>query len=163
MVGYEGYYQVSSTGLVRSLNEGRYFMKVLSPYSGNNHGYQSVSLWVPDRRTHLVHRLVAQAFIPNPENLPEVNHKDGNDQNNQVENLEWCTAKENTQHGIAMGLIQVSGENNGMAKLTQAQVDAIRSRYKRESYHKSNAAELCQEFGISRPGLSAILNRKRWG
>lgn len=69
---------------------------ILSP-KVNKKGYLSVPL-SPDRVTHRVHRLVATAFIPNDENKPQVNHKDGNKDNNKVENLEWSTNSENQQH-----------------------------------------------------------------
>jgi hypothetical protein len=70
-------------------------------YVLNNRGYLSVGI---RRKTHMVHRLVAQAFIPNPENKPFVNHKDGIKTNNHVDNLEWCTTAENNEHARRTGL-----------------------------------------------------------
>ena len=68
-------------------------------------GYRRVVLMKDGKQIDsLVHRLIAQTFIPNPENKPEVNHKDGNKENNSVFNLEWCTQKENVQHAIKTGL-----------------------------------------------------------
>ena len=108
--GYEGYYQVSSFGRVKSLD--RYvkdtkrncfnFVKgrIMSPSSADKKHYMQVSLSKNNKVTHyLIHRLVAQAFIPNPNNLPQVNHKDENRENNNVDNLEWCTAEYNTNYG----------------------------------------------------------------
>lgn len=68
-------------------------------------GYRIVTIWVNGKQeNHYVHRLVAEAFIPNPEDKPEVNHKDGNKQNNNVNNLEWCTSSENNYHAQQQGL-----------------------------------------------------------
>lgn len=100
---YEGLYEVSNLGRVRSL-----------PRFGTNgkcvsvdlcRGYQRVNLWKNGVLTHkLVHRLVAEAFIPNPENKSQVNHIDGNKRNNNVCNLEWVTASENQIHARMNGL-----------------------------------------------------------
>ena len=98
-------YEVSNLGNVRSkgfiMNNG-YFRKgrVLKPYPDPK-GYMKVELHGQIKK---VHRLVAEAFIPNPENKPQVNHIDGNKQNNCVENLEWVTNAENTQHAWNTGL-----------------------------------------------------------
>lgn len=112
--GYEGYYQVSNLGRVKSLER-------LTTYTNSNavtrkqpvkekilsqrmdrHGYQRVSLKKDrKRKLCLVHRLVAQAFIENPDSLPLVNHKDENRSNCNAMNLEWCTSKYNNNYGNA--------------------------------------------------------------
>ena len=90
--GYEEKYQVSNLGRVKSLKDryGNYREKILK-YSKNNRGYLTVSLCKNSKvKLFTVHRLVAQAFIENSNNYPEVNHKDENKENNRVDNLEWC-------------------------------------------------------------------------
>lgn len=110
--GYEGYYEVSNLGRVKSL--GRYVFRDLykyyrkerirSPYV--NQGYLSITLNKDkSEKTYAVHRLVALAFIPNPDNKPAINHIDGNKQNNCVTNLEWVTSAENSSHAVRTGLI----------------------------------------------------------
>lgn len=110
VVGYEGFYEVSSLGRVRSLNrvvqhadgissirKGR----VLKPLS-DKYGYLVVHLCKDGKQTNKkVHRLVAKAFIPNPEGLPQVNHKNEVKNDNRVENLEWCDAAYNSAYGTA--------------------------------------------------------------
>lgn len=97
--GYEGLYEVSDKGNVRSLNyRGNGETKLLSP-ALNKKGYKHVGLHKDKKTTTFqVHRLVALAFIPNPDNLPQVNHKDKNTGNNCVENLEWCDGIYNIRH-----------------------------------------------------------------
>ena len=95
--GYEGLYQVSNKGRVKSLKWGK--ERILKPHD-NGIGYLRVALRKESSlKFIIIHRLVAQAFIPNLENKPQVNHKDENKKNNCVENLEWATAKENSNHG----------------------------------------------------------------
>ena len=106
--GYNGKYQVSNFGRVKSLakrvwNGQNWWIqpeKILKPQVCRN-GYLEVSLsdGHSNQKKHLIHRLVAAAFIPNPNNFPVVNHKDENRQNNNVENLEWCTTMYNTHYG----------------------------------------------------------------
>lgn len=92
--GYEGKYMISDDGQVWS-NHKKGFLK-----PGESAGYPYVNLCKDGiRKNYNIHRLVAQAFIPNPNNLPEVNHKDENKQNNCVNNLEWCDAKYNSNYG----------------------------------------------------------------
>lgn len=104
---YEGLYQVSNQGRVKSLFR---YKKVLKPNILKN-GYETVELFKnKSSRRMLVHRLVAMAFIENPNNLPQVNHKDENKQNNFVENLEWVTAIENMSYGTRLAR-QISNTN----------------------------------------------------
>ena len=93
--GYNGKYQVSSWGRVRNAESGH----ILKPYK-NSKGYLKVGLSSGKRvmDKHRINRLVAKAFIPNPMDLPQVNHKDGNKENNSVTNLEWTTDKYNKEH-----------------------------------------------------------------
>lgn len=118
--GYEGLYEISPTGIVRSCNRviQRTYKSgkvVLQPLIGHNiklcrnikTGYLECNL-CKDGLTHTkaVHRLVAEAFLPNPQKKPQVNHKDGNKLNNSVDNLEWCTAAENVHHAINNNLLK---------------------------------------------------------
>lgn len=105
---YEGYYEVSNLGRVRSIDRvvvdktgRRQFKKgTLLNYRPDRQGYCIVSLSINRKyKTKCVHTLVADAFIPNPDNLPQVNHKDEVKSNNCVDNLEWCTAKYNANYG----------------------------------------------------------------
>lgn len=98
--GYVGQYDVSDTGLVFSHKTNR-----LLDCGLTTHGYRRVVLTTGHKSSFKhVHRLVAEAFIPNPDNLPQVNHKDGNRLNNRADNLEWCTHSENIQHAYDTGL-----------------------------------------------------------
>lgn len=96
VVGYEGLYEVSNTGMIRSLFR---YKKTLK-YNITVRGYATVELFKnKESKRVLVHQLVAKAFIPNPDNLPQINHIDENPLNNNVSNLEWCTAKYNANYG----------------------------------------------------------------
>ena len=95
--GYENIYEVSDQGRVKSLKFGK--ERILKPLRTQK-GYLRVSLCKNgEHKMYMVHRLVAQTFIPNPDNLPEVNHKDEDKTNNSVQNLEWCSSKYNANFG----------------------------------------------------------------
>lgn len=93
--GYEGLYKVSNLGRIKSLNYRGLGKEQIIKQSLTPYGYLSVVL---NKKTHLAHRIVAQAFIDNPENLPQINHKDEVKTNNSVYNLEWCTAEYNCKY-----------------------------------------------------------------
>ena len=94
---YENLYEVSDKGRVKSFKFDK--ERILKPVRDSG-GYLVVNLYKnSEKKMYYVHRLVSQAFIPNPNNLPEVNHKDENKTNNSVQNLEWCTDKYNTNYG----------------------------------------------------------------
>lgn len=112
--GYEGLYQVDECGLVRSLIywNGHSYRKREVPFilqqSNTTTGYKKVDLSCNGKRKSFkVHRLVASAFIDNPEHKPHVNHIDGNPLNNHVSNLEWCTQQENVAHALNTGLKKI--------------------------------------------------------
>jgi hypothetical protein len=107
--GYEGLYSITIDGVVYSWGKGKSFtsdgkLKIIKPTIKNN-GYVQVKLFKNGERKYFnVHRLVAKCFIPNTENKKEVNHKDGNKQNNHASNLEWVTSRENQLHAFKLGL-----------------------------------------------------------
>ena len=111
VVGYEGKYQVSNLGRVRSLPNSHHQDVIIMRQSKGNAGYMRVPL--ANNKTHkmgLVHRLVAEAFIPNPENKPQVNHKNGRKDCNIVSNLEWVTRSENQKHAFrVLGCVNKGG------------------------------------------------------
>lgn len=104
--GYEGRYQVSNLGRVKSLHYKRSNFARLLASVANRNGYCAVNLRDKDGRKKLVniHRLVGAAFVPNADNKPQLNHINGNKKDNRAENLEWCTASENQSHSIKTGL-----------------------------------------------------------
>lgn len=112
IIGFEGHYQVSECGDIKSLNrtfhnnggETVVVEKILKQQKDKK-GYSVITLKANGvKKTFKVHRLVAIYFIKNPKNLPEVNHKDGNKSNNHKSNLEWCTTKKNIAHAFDIGL-----------------------------------------------------------
>lgn len=108
-----------------------------------NNGYRFVSLSVDNKaKNYLLHRIVAQAFIPNPNNLPQVNHIDGNKLNNHKRNLEWVTSKQNTQHAYKNGL--VSKKKNGWNKIiiSEEELNNNWKIYKNTSYYISRYGEV---------------------
>lgn len=107
IIGYEGKYQVSNLGNVRSINYHREHITKPLAFILDQDGYKQVKL-CKDKKVYFkrVHRLVAEMFIPNPYNKEQVNHIDGNKGNNSILNLEWATPKENMQHAFKTGLME---------------------------------------------------------
>ena len=111
--GYEGYYLVSSMGRVIALPNSHHKAPLLMKLKPERCGYLKIGLSMNNKQKFLlVHRLVAKAFIPNPNDYPFINHIDENKKNNCVENLEWCTAKMNVNHGTARARTCAKQKNN---------------------------------------------------
>lgn len=170
--GYEEIYKVTSDGRIISCKRKvSYFRngkivshtvkeRELKPGKDKD-GYCQVSLCKEGKgKMRKVHRLVAQAFIPNLLNLPEINHKDGNKQNNNDWNLEWTTSSKNALHAYETGLkIRRKGEKATNVKLTNKEVIEIRRLYSMGGYtHRS----LGKQFEISYSVIWGILHRIYW-
>jgi len=164
---YEGLYQVSNFGRVKSLERmtwngyGWYLCKeiILKP-SDNGIGYFVVRLSKDGIEIgYLVHQLVANAFIPNPENKPEVNHKDGIKSNNFVWNLEWNTSKENCDHKINVLGKNCNGEKQGNHKLKELQVIEILEKWATRKY---TMLQLGNEYNVHRITIFDIIHNKTW-
>jgi len=163
VVGYEGLYEVSSVGEVRSLRSGK--LMATPPADGR---YPVVVLSGPIAvKTHAVHRLVAVAFLgPCPEKC-QVNHKDGCKVNNAISNLEYVTQSENIRHAYDSGLIrrQPGGSRSGAAKLSHDQVREIRTlmdtRKLLPPRSRRKVDEIAAQYGVSWPTIYAVAQR-RW-
>lgn len=161
VVGYEGLYTVSNTGLVFSSPKGTSNPRGKHMSISNDHnGYPRVVLRKNGKKyNHSVHRLVAETWIPNTDCLPQVNHINGDKNDNRVENLEWCTASYNSHHREKLGLRRkLIGEEHPNSKLTKESVQRIR-----ESLSKGrNQNELASIFGVSQTTISHINSNLIW-
>jgi hypothetical protein len=155
---YEGYYQISNYGRVKNSKTG----KTLKPYL--TRGYPRVSLHNDSgRKCKLVHRLVAEAFLPNPQNKSDVNHLNGCKTDANVCNLEWVSASENMSHAHSNGLrplVNTQGEKNGFSKLTEFQVRQIKHLL---ADGKLTQKTIGSQFNVSRSTVKDIKSGKRWG
>lgn len=108
-----------------------------------------------------LHRMIAEAFLPNLEGLPFINHKDGNKLNNDVSNLEWCTQKHNIQHAYATGLIVMGkGEKAGNVKLSDAEVIEVRRLYAEGITQQKITGMLNNK--VTRGAIARITNKNNW-
>lgn len=110
------------------------------------------------KRRAKIHRLVAETFISNPDNKPQVNHKDGNTLNNKVENLEWCTNRENMNHAVKNKLMAY-GVKSGRSKFKPKDIREIRQKY---NYWKYSTYKLAKEYGVSQGAIFKIIKGINW-
>ena len=167
VIGYEGLYSVSSHGNVRSesrvvnaSNGTRCVIgKMLKKTIGGT-GYPMVNLSNKKTMVASVHRLVSEAFIPNPLSKRTVNHKDGDRTNNNVSNLEWATYQENMKHSYSvLNRNRAIGEKINNSKLTEILVIEIRERYKNE---KISHRALAKSYGLAHGTIGPLLRRQTW-
>ena len=166
--GYEGFYQVSNFGNVRSVKrlikrrDGRFYMcngKTIAQRPSTTCHYLITDLCRNNIRKHvLTHILVARTFLENFDKSLEVNHKDGNVLNNKLSNLELVTHQRNIDHSIITGLKNDYGENSSNSALTNAQANEIRARW--QNGEKQNALAL--EYGVSKQTVNNIVHFKTY-
>jgi len=148
---YVGLYEVSNMGRIKSYKrKGQPYNRIRKPMMLSN-GYRNIDLSKNNHRSlHKISRIVAEIFIPNPENKPCVNHIDGDKLNDNVDNLEWCTYSENQKHAYKLGL------KKKVAKLNEFQVRVIRK------IKDMTNTEIAKIFNVKQPAISQIKNHKRW-
>ncbi len=168
---FEGIYQVSSMGRIKRLpfevtnpltkTLSTFPGGVLSPYLDKRTGYLLVALCdKTTKKREAVHRLVARAHVPNPDNKPWVNHKKGIKTDNRASQLEWATPAENSQHAWSTGLItHAKGEAWYNSKLKEREVFEIREKYSPNNY---TYKMLSQEYGVNTSSIMAIVKHKNW-
>jgi hypothetical protein len=154
VIGYEGLYQVSDMGRVKSIGYGK--EKIMKPGT-KKIGYCYVILSKDGiKKSHNIHRLIAIHFLDNPDNEKTINHINGIKTDNRLENLEWCSQSHNIKHAFDNGLkISCKGTNHGSCKLTDQQVLEIRSS-------NLKGVELARIYGVSGTQISYIKRRMNW-
>ncbi len=186
---YEGLYQVSNLGRIKRIRfinnvTNKPQERIISVNKIDNLGYRTTCLCKNNKRKYKrVHRLVAETFISNPNNLPCVNHIDGNKTNNTISNLEWCTHSQNTSHALSNGLIDnakhriavknnmkiaheyckkhhlYGGEHHHNAKLKEKDVIEIKRIYKNQ---EMLIKQIALTYGVSTSTISRIIHKKSW-
>ena len=162
IAGYEGRYQVSNLGNVKSMNYGRTKKEGVMKAGTTSQGYFIVILYNHPKKQKgcTVHRLVAKSFIENPENKRCVNHKNGIKTDNRLENLTWATHSENNQHAYDTGLSKGPiGDKHWCSKLTWDIVKDIRRLY---ASGKFTMPELADKFKVHTQSIWNIVNNKTW-
>jgi len=156
--GYEGRYRINEEGHVDSCFFGTWRRRRTSITPT---GYHNIALCLrAERREYRLARLVAELFIPNLEDKPEVNHIDGDKDNNHADNLEWMTHEENMAHAAANGLIpDRRGERNGRSALTAEQVKTMRRIYEEGGKTQTQVGKM---FGASPYRAHRVLRYKQW-
>lgn len=161
-IAYPGYF-ISNLGRLKGRSG-----KIIKSYINKRTGYKMIAIKPNGRNGKAkclkIHRLVAEAFIPNPNNLPVINHIDGNKINNNTSNLEWCTFSENNLHAIRLGLVNIKrqqGCNNVKSTLTEEDVKWIREHY---IPHDKNFGTkvLAKRFNIAHTNISRLIRKEKY-
>ena len=154
--GYEGLYAITKDGRVwsyKKLNSYVTWMK------SREDKYKRIELRKDNKKkSHYLHRLLAEAYIPNPDNLPYVNHIDGNKHNNNLGNLEWCTHAENMKHAFTIGLKNLTGSKNNNSKLVEEDAIDIRMLFEKGF----DRGYLANVYKVNRATINHVIARDTW-
>lgn len=173
--GYEGFYEISTFGNIRSLDRiiinskgVKRMVKSSIPKSRkSNRGYLRIQLHKNGTSKEFsIHRLVAEAFIPNPNNLPCVNHKDENPLNNHVDNLEWCTYKYNSNYGTSRERLSKSKRKNRPVLQLDLHGNVIKEfptliEVRDDGFLPSNVGDCCRGIGLSYKGFLWVFKKDK--
>ena len=161
-------YEVSSFGRLKTFNWKNHGTEAIMKPALDGSGYLRTMLKRDDGKIHTikVHRIVGSAFIPNPEDKPQINHKNGIRSDNRLSNLEWCTASENVKDSFASGRSNNQGMNCPTSILTDDQVREIRADYvggNRNQYTGGlTRQKLADRYGVKLGAIKNILMNKTW-
>jgi len=163
VIGFEDLYKIDERGKLHSNPRQGTKGKIIKG-SITKHGYLRYGLKTKNKKqvNRFAHVLVAMAFIPNPDNLKEVNHEDGDKLNNSVTNLKWCTRSYNVKHAYDTGIKQANprlGEAHPGSKLNNETVMLIRNEYKGKN---TSHQKLGIKYGVSAGVIGRIVNNKSW-
>jgi len=166
---YEGFYQASDLGNIKSISRKVYIPKrniyrqqqeIILTYNPYSKRYPRVSLHKNSEvEIKLIHTIIGLLFVPNPKNLPFLNHINGIKTDPRACNLEWCSHLENMQHAFRTGLVP-NGERNHKAKLTNNNVRAIKRLLKNNP--KANQSAIARKYGVVRSVINAIVKNRKW-